>query len=122
MLCISALVILISVAVLSVVVRRTLAPLSELSKGAKSIAKGAYEKRVAIKTRDEVGALADDFNSMAEAVERHTKELEESEERKTLFMGNLTHELKTPLTAISGYAQTMRTVELSDDDRNEALT
>lgn len=122
MLCISVLVILISVAVLSVVVRRTLAPLSELSKGAKSIAKGAYEKRVAIKTRDEIGALADDFNSMAEAVERHTKELEESEERKTLFMGNLTHELKTPLTAISGYAQTMRTVELSTDDRNEALT
>jgi len=39
-----------------------------------------------------------------------------------LFKGNLTHELKTPLTAISGYAQTMRTVELSADDKNEALT
>lgn len=122
MLGISTLVILISVAVLSVVVRRTLAPLSELSKGAKSIADGAYDRRVSVKTHDEVGTLADDFNSMAEAVERHTRELEESEERKTLFMGNLTHELKTPLTAISGYAQTMRTVDLSTDDRNEALT
>ncbi len=122
MLCISAAVIIISIAVLSVVVKRTLSPLGELSKGAKSIADGAYDKRVAIKTHDEVGTLAKDFNTMAEAVERHTRELEESEERKTLFMGNLTHELKTPLTAISGYAQTMRAVELSEDDRDEALT
>lgn len=122
MLCISAAVIIISIAVLFVVVKRTLSPLGELSKGAKSIADGAYGKRVTIKTHDEVGALAKDFNAMAEAVERHTREIEESEERKTLFMGNLTHELKTPLTAISGYAQTMRAVDLSEDDRNEALT
>ena len=122
MLCVSALVIFISVAVLSIVVGRTLTPLSELSKGAKSIAKGAYDKRVRVKTRDEIGTLAADFNTMANAVERHTRELEESERRKTLFMGNLTHELKTPLTAISGYAQTMLAVELSDDDRHDALT
>jgi len=122
MLSISAAVIIISVAVLAIVVGRTLSPLSELSRGSKSIAEGAYSNRVTVRTRDEIGALANDFNSMAEAIELHTRELQESEKRKTLFMGNLTHELKTPLTAISGYAQTLRRVELSEDDRNEALT
>lgn len=59
---------------------------------------------------------------MAEAVERHVREVEDSEEKKTLFMGALTHELKTPLTAISGYAQTLQSVELPPGDRELALT
>ena len=61
------------------------------------------------------------FNQMAEAVETRTKSLEESERQKTLFMGNLTHELKTPLAAISGYAQTLLTVRLDEADEAEAL-
>lgn len=122
MLGISAAVIVLSVALLYMIVGRTLVPLSELSKGAKRIADGAYDKRVIVKTQDEIGALAVDFNTMATAVEVHTRELEESERRKSLFMGSLTHELKTPLTAISGYAQTLRAVALSDEDREEALT
>lgn len=101
--------------------RRVLKPLNKLSETAMRIAKGAYEERVEIIRDDEIGALANDFNTMAEAVERHTKELEESEQRKNLFMGNLTHELKTPLTAISGYAETMRRIKLSEADEAEAL-
>ena len=122
MLGISAAVIVLSVALLYMIVGRTLVPLSELSKGAKRIAEGAYDKRVIVKTQDEIGALAVDFNTMATAVEVHTRELEESERRKSLIMGSLTHELKTPLTAISGYAQTLRAVALPDEDREEALT
>lgn len=122
MLGVSLVIIVVSVGVLAVVVKRTLKPLDELSEGAKGIAQGSYDKRVAVRTHDEIGALAKDFNIMAQAVETHTKEIEESEERKTLFMGNLTHELKTPLTAISGYAQTMKVAELSADDKDEALT
>ena len=38
-----------------------------------------------------------------------------------MFMADFSHELKTPLTAISGYAQTLRTVKLSGEDKAEAL-
>lgn len=106
---------------LNMFLRRAFRPLEQLSDSAKRIAKGAYGDRVVITGQDEIGSLAEDFNSMAAAVERHAAELEESEKRKDLFMGNLTHELKTPLTAISGYAETMRRIKLSEEDEAEAL-
>ncbi len=101
--------------------RRSLKPLQALSEGAQAIAEGAYDRRVAETRGDEIGALGRDFNRMARAVEEHIGEVEASEEKKTRFMAALTHEMKTPLTAISGYAQTLRTVRLSEEDRAEAL-
>ncbi|MBE5934021.1 MAG: HAMP domain-containing histidine kinase, partial [Lachnospiraceae bacterium] len=56
-----------------------------------------------------------------EAVEIRTKSLQESERKKTLFMGDLTHELKTPMTAISGYSQLLLTTKLSEEHKEEAL-
>lgn len=108
--------------VLLAVLGRVLQPLQELNAGAKQIACGRYDERIAIERKDEIGELGRNFNRMAEAVEHQISSLEESENRKTLFMGNLTHELKTPLTAISGYAKTLLTVKLPEEDREEALS
>ena len=47
--------------------------------------------------------------------------MKKSEENKNAFMADFSHELKTPLTSICGYAQTMRTIKLSEDDRSDAL-
>lgn len=54
-------------------------------------------------------------------MEARTRSLEESGKKKTLFMGNLTHELKTPMTAITGYAQTLLSAKLSEEQQQEAL-
>lgn len=108
--------------VLSVMMNKVLSPLQELNTSAKQIACGNYNQRILVKQKDEIGELSDNFNRMAEAVEVRTHSLEESEKRKTLFMGNLTHELKTPLTAISGYAKTLLTVKLPEEDKEEALS
>ena len=102
--------------------RHTFKPLQRLSETAGSIADGSYEKRVDIKSKDEIGALGEDFNKMADAVEKQLRALQTSEQKKTIFMGDLTHELNTPLTAISGYAQTLRSVKLNKEDEEEALT
>ena len=110
-----------AVILLYLLVRRTTKPLRVLSDSAKQIAAGAYEQRAAVSSRDEIGLLAADFNKMADAVQEKIAALTDSEQRKTMFMADFSHELKTPLTAISGYAQTLRTVKLSADDQAEAL-
>lgn len=107
---------------LVIVLNKVLKPLKKLNDGAKQIAKGQYDERIAVEREDEIGELSDNFNQMAEAVQLRIKKLKEEEEKRTLFMGNLTHELKTPMTAISGYAKTLLTVKLPEEDREEALT
>ena len=114
-------IVILTVVLLYVILRHVFLPLQQLNDSAKQIAEGVYSNRVRVQKADEIGELSQSFNQMAEAVELHTHQLEESEMRKTLFMGNLTHELKTPMTAISGYAQMLLTLKLSERDQEEAL-
>ncbi len=104
MLFVPAAVAAVCLVVLFILLRRMLSPLRELSASACAVAAGDYGKRVRAVSHDELGQLARDFNTMAQAVEEHTSELVDSQQKKTMFIGALTHELKTPLTAISGYA------------------
>lgn len=108
-------------AILFCVMRKAFVPLHELAVSAKSIADGDYESRIQIRKQDEIGTLAENFNQMVEAVWQRTRSLEESEQKKTLFMGSLTHELKTPMTAISGYAETLLMAKLEPEEEEAAL-
>lgn len=109
------------ICVISVILKKVLKPLQELNETTKHMAEGFYDQRLHIRRQDEIGQLGENFNKMAEAVEARTLSLEESEKKKTLFMGNLTHELKTPMTAITGYAQTLLAAKLSEEQQREAL-
>ena len=111
----------ITMFVLFIILRHVLQPLQELNETTKRLAKGNYGERVVVRSKDEIGQLEESFNKMAEAVETSTRNLEESERRKTLFMGNLTHELKTPMPAISGYAQTLLSAKISRVNQEAAL-
>lgn len=122
-LCILTCVITMLVCVfLFLILSRVLRPLKELNAGAKLIARGQYDERIPARRKDEIGTLSENFNLMAEAVQSRIRQLEEAEWKRTLFMGNLTHELKTPMTAISGYAKTLLTVKLPAEDKEEALS
>ncbi len=112
---ISALCIAAGIVLIVLFVRLAVKPVKELGISAQRIAKGEYEERAEISTNDEIGELARVFNSMADAVQTHVAELEETSERRRLFMSALTHEYKTPLTSVIGYSETLLTTKLSEE-------
>lgn len=97
-----------------------LRPLKHLSETTGKIAEGQLQVRAKVETKDEFGELAESFNVMADSLERQVHELEEAARRQEDFMGSFAHELKTPLTSMIGYADMIRSREMSEEERFEA--
>ena len=81
-----------------------LRPLSALDASARRVAGGRYDERLAVRGNDELADLARDMNRMAAAVQDRVEQLEQVAEDRKVFIGNLAHEMKTPLTSILGFA------------------
>lgn len=96
-------------------------PLRRLSKASREIASGNLAYRSEIKTDDEVASLSRDFDRMADKLEENINALTEAAEQKERFMGAFTHELKTPMTSIIGYADLLRSQKLTKRDEQDAL-
>lgn len=95
---------LLSAAVLLVIVRALLRPLSTLSRASRHIAQGNYAERVNLGGSDELASLAQDMNRMAQAVQSRVEQLEQAADDQKAFIANMAHEMKTPLTSILGFA------------------
>lgn len=95
--------------------------LRKLMRATKEIGRGNLTYRAKIQSNDEVGELAAAFDQMAERLEENITLLRENAEQKELFMGAFTHELKTPMTSIIGYADLLRTQKLNQRDTADAL-
>ena len=95
---ISLLVVLIAVFVMSVYARHSTAPLQDMARVASAFGHGELRARAKVSQEDpqEVQELAIAFNNMAAS-------LEKSEYKRTEFVANVSHELKTPMTTIGGY-------------------
>ncbi|WP_098747650.1 HAMP domain-containing sensor histidine kinase [Paenibacillus sp. EZ-K15] len=96
-------------------------PINHLNRTAQVIAKGGYSERVHLKSKDEIGVLARSFNNMASVVERKINDLERHNQEKQRFINNFTHELKTPLTSIIGYANFLRTTKYNEEQFLDGL-
>lgn len=90
-------------------------PIRLLTKATKQMAGGDYAYRAQKVSHDELGQLTTDFNEMANALEKNIAMLEEELEAREEFMGAFAHELKTPLTAIIGYADMPRSHKLDEE-------
>lgn len=90
-------------------------PIRILSKAAKKMADGDYGYRAKQVSRDEMGDLTENFNQMANALEDNIRKLEEEVLAREEFIGAFSHELKTPLTAIIGYADLLRSHKLEEE-------
>ncbi len=97
-----------------------LRPLKRLSAAAARIAAGQYGQRTHVNTHDEVGALSRDFDAMAASVEGGIKRLEEEVRRRDDFVAAFTHEIKTPMTAMLGYADLLRSRDIGQSAREKA--
>lgn len=85
-----------SLAAVYFVSERISRPLKEMSYAAKSFAQGKFDVRVPVRGNDEVAELATAFNNMAGS-------LEKLEENRSTFLSNVSHDLRTPMTTISGF-------------------
>jgi two-component system, NtrC family, sensor kinase len=120
--------------VTSVLLARNLArPIEAIQVAAAKIGSGSLDQRIEATSRDELGALADEFNRMAAQLQashagleqqvqertselasavaeldEKTRQLEAASRHKSEFLANMSHELRTPLNAISGFSQVLR--------------
>ena len=105
---------------LPLILRKTLKPLRKLTRVSEKIAGGDYALRSQIHTGDEVGDLSCSFDYMAETVEQKISDLEETARRREMLLGALTHEMKTPMTAIIGFSGSLLSMPLTEEGRLEA--
>jgi signal transduction histidine kinase len=83
----------LALAMVQILARGMVSPLREMSVAAAAMARGDYERRVTATSRDEVGDLARAFNAMA-------ADLAEVDRVRRDLVANVSHELKTPITAL----------------------
>ena len=104
-------------------VRLGLRPLHDVERTAEAIAAGDLMHRVPdANPRTEVGRLAGAFNYMLERIETLVTDLRASESRLRRFVADASHELRTPIAAVSGYAQLVNQgVAVRDEDRQRAM-
>ena len=75
---------------------KVIGPLKRIGNAAKKFASGQFDVRVEVKGRDEVAELATAFNNMAQSLDNY-------ETMRNTFMANVSHDLRTPMTTISGF-------------------
>ena len=91
-------------------------PIRQMRETAQQIAKGDFGRRVRIKSKDELGELAESLNTMADELQQKMDNLRRLDRIRTDFVANVSHELKTPLTLIKGYIETLEDRAMDDKE------
>ncbi|NJL29876.1 MAG: response regulator [Thermoanaerobaculia bacterium] len=124
---------LLGVGCAQVLAAQSLEPLKKLTRGARRLAAGHLDERIALATRDEFQVLSETLDHMAEQLATTIEDLERSNQRlgrlndelqqldrlKSDLLANVSHELRTPLTAIGGYVEAMEEGILGELDATQ---
>lgn len=91
---------------------RVASPIARLRKATQQVAHGDFTVRLAASGRDELSCLMKNFNDMVEALARH-------EYLQKDFISNVSHELKTPIASIQGFARLLQSGNLDEETQRE---
>ena len=94
-------------------------PIQELTQAADDISNGDLSRRININTGGvEIDDLATNMNQMAMTLDQDFRRIKRMEKVRSEFLGNVTHELKTPISSISGYVETLLEGAIKDENVN----
>lgn len=89
-------------------------PIKKLTEATRLIAAGDFNVKLNIKQKGEIGTLARSFEEMMH-------DLQQLEQMRREFVANVSHEVQSPLTSISGFAIALKQVDIPDDERSSYL-
>ena len=92
---------LLALLVTIVLSRHLLSPVKELAEATRALTSRRFDTRIAVRSQDEFGQLATDFNNLAQALERY-------EQMRRQWMADISHELRTPLAILRGEIEAMQ--------------
>lgn len=97
-----------------IITEKVIGPLKDMSRMAKEFASGNFDVRVPVRGKDEVAELAVAFNNMADS-------LSHLEVMRNTFMANVSHDLRTPMTTISGFIDNILSGAIPPEKRDYYL-
>lgn len=119
----SVMIFAISMIIAYIISKQITSPIKSLANKTKEVTDGNFDVEIDIKSNDELGILASDFNNMIETINNQIKTIEsdrdnlrELSEKQKKFFDNVTHELKTPMTTIIGYSEIIKDNQFSDEE------
>lgn len=97
--------------------RRLVVPIRKMTMTAEHISNLEFGTKVDIKTEDELGQLGTSINKMCEHLEVNMEQLQDDIESRKRLVRNLSHEIKSPVAVIMGYADRLKTVILKNPEK-----
>lgn len=102
--------------------RATIIPLNKLKEAARNISEGNLDFEVEIDGDDEISELCRDFEFMRQKLKETAEEKLQSDKESKELISNISHDLKTPITAIKGYVEGLRDgVAVTEEKRDKYL-
>ncbi len=98
--------------------------LRSLSEAVQAFRRGELDRRADVRGRDELGDLGRSFNDMAGTIATGVKELRQAERLRRELVGNISHDLRSPLTSIQAYLETVleKDAQLEPGERRRLLS
>lgn len=105
-------IVIISAVLVRINLKNIFRPIEQINEATKKVALGEYDIELESKREDEIGELTNNFNKM-------THGLKSTENLQKEFINNVSHEIKTPVSSIEGFAKFLKDKKLTDEEREE---